>query len=135
MGKGRGGKGVGPGVVASGARLCKYVMEIIAKVPHLRWSDKALTGTIVFRFTSESLTVTPLIQTHLIIMAKTGKTVATLLIGTAVGVALGYMLATDKEARRDNMDRIKDRWGSLRNRVSDRFSGQAEDLEEEIYNA
>ncbi len=68
-------------------------------------------------------------------MAKTGKTVTTLLIGAAVGAALGYVLATDKESRQEGMDRIKDRWGSLRDRVSDRFSRPTEDLEEEIYNA
>lgn len=68
-------------------------------------------------------------------MAKTGKTVATLLIGAAVGAALGYVLATDKESRQEGMDRIKDRWGSLRDRVTDRFSRHTEDLEEEIYNA
>lgn len=68
-------------------------------------------------------------------MAKTGKTVATLLIGAAIGAAVGYVLATDKESRQEGMDRIKDRFGSLRSRVTDRFSRQAEDLEEEIYNA
>ena len=68
-------------------------------------------------------------------MAKTGKTVSLLLLGVAAGVALGYVLATDKDSRQENMERLKDRWGSLRNRMSDRFSTQAEDLEEEIYNA
>jgi uncharacterized membrane-anchored protein YhcB (DUF1043 family) len=68
-------------------------------------------------------------------MAKTGKTVSMLLIGAAIGVALGYVLATDKESRQEGMDRIKDRFGSLRDRVTDRFSRQTEDLEEEIYNA
>lgn len=68
-------------------------------------------------------------------MAKTGKTVSLLLLGVAAGVALGYVLATDKEGRQENMERLKDRWGSLRGKVGDRFSRQAEDLEEEIYNA
>ena len=68
-------------------------------------------------------------------MAKTGKTVATLLIGAAIGAAVGYVLATDKDSRQEGIDRIKDRFGSLRDRVTDRFSRQAEDLEEEIYNA
>ena len=68
-------------------------------------------------------------------MAKTGKTVSLLLLGVATGVALGYVLATDKESRQENMDRIKDRLGSLRDRVTNRASSQLEDLEEEIYNA
>ena len=68
-------------------------------------------------------------------MAKTGKTVSLLLLGVAAGVALGYVLGTDKDSRQENMERLKDRWGALRGRVSDRFSSQAEDLEEEIYNA
>ena len=68
-------------------------------------------------------------------MAKTGKTVSLLLLGTAIGVAVGYMLATDKEGRQENMDRLKDRWGALRSRTRDRFSNDVEDLEEEIYNA
>lgn len=68
-------------------------------------------------------------------MAKTGKSVSLVLLGMAAGVALGYMLATDKESRQENMERIKDRWGSLRDRVSKRGSSQMEDLEEEIYNA
>jgi hypothetical protein len=63
-------------------------------------------------------------------MANTGKTVATLLIGAAIGAAVGYILATDKETRQDNMDRIKDRLTNLKTK----FGKKAEDLEHEIYN-
>lgn len=63
-------------------------------------------------------------------MANTGKTVATLLIGAAIGAAVGYILATDKETRLENVDRIKDSMSSLKNR----FVKKAEDLEHEIYN-
>jgi gas vesicle protein len=62
---------------------------------------------------------------------STGKTVATLLIGAAVGAAVGYMLATDKEQRQENMDKIKDKLSSLK----ERLSKKGRDLEEEIYNA
>ena len=65
-------------------------------------------------------------------MANTGKTVATLLIGAAVGAAVGYVLATDKEARAENMERIKDRLADLKNKISKKVP---QDLEEEIYNA
>lgn len=62
---------------------------------------------------------------------NTGKTIATLLIGAAIGAAVGYVLATDKDTRAENMDRIKDRFSNLKNR----FSKKSADLEEEIYNA
>jgi gas vesicle protein len=64
-------------------------------------------------------------------MANTGKTVATLLIGAAVGAAVGYVLATDKDSRQETIDKLKDRISSMK----DRFSKKGQDLEEEIYNA
>ncbi len=63
-------------------------------------------------------------------MANTGKTVATLLIGAAIGAAVGYILATDKDTRSENMEKVKDRLSNLKGK----FSKQAADLEEEIYN-
>ncbi len=64
-------------------------------------------------------------------MAKTGKTVATLLIGAAIGVAVGYILATDKDQRRETVDKLKDKFNGLK----EKYTKQAQDLEEEIYNA
>ncbi len=64
-------------------------------------------------------------------MANTGKTVATLLIGAAIGAAVGYILATDKEMRSENLEKVKDRLSSLK----DKFSKRTADIEEEIYNA
>jgi gas vesicle protein len=64
-------------------------------------------------------------------MANTGKTVATLLIGAAIGAAVGYILATDKDTRLENIDKIKDRLSNLKNK----FGKRNVDLEEEIYNA
>lgn len=63
-------------------------------------------------------------------MANTGKTVATLLIGAAIGAAVGYILATDKDTRTENMEKIKDRLSNLK----DKFNKKHIDLEEEIYN-
>jgi len=64
-------------------------------------------------------------------MANTGKTVATLLIGAAIGAAVGYILATDKDKRLENMDKIKDRLSNLK----DKFSKKTSDIEEDIYSA
>lgn len=64
-------------------------------------------------------------------MANTGRTVATLLIGAAVGAAVGYILATDSDKRQESMDKIKDRLSNLKTR----FGKKTEDLEQEIYNA
>lgn len=68
-------------------------------------------------------------------MANTGKTVATLLIGAAVGAAVGYVLATDKDARQETVDKLKDKLASLQDSVKTRFAKKGHDLEEEIYNA
>lgn len=68
-------------------------------------------------------------------MANTGKTVATLLIGAAVGAAVGYVLATDKDSRAETVDKLKEKLSTLQDTVKQRFSKKAQDLEEEIYNA
>lgn len=62
-------------------------------------------------------------------MAKVGNTIATLLVGVAVGAAVGYMLATDKDKRQEDLDKLKKGLGSLK----DKFGKKAADLEEEIY--
>ena len=40
-------------------------------------------------------------------MAKIGNTIATLLVGAAAGVAVGYILATDKETRKEDLEKLK----------------------------
>ncbi|MES2704641.1 MAG: YtxH domain-containing protein [Bacteroidota bacterium] len=64
-------------------------------------------------------------------MAKTGNTIATLLIGAAVGVAVGYVLATDKETREEDLDKLKKGLTNLKGK----FSKKAMDMEEEIYHS
>jgi gas vesicle protein len=64
-------------------------------------------------------------------MAKTGNTVATLLIGAAIGVAVGYVLATDKDARTEDLDKIKKSLNGLKTK----FAKKGADLEEEIYHS
>ena len=64
-------------------------------------------------------------------MANTGKTIATLLIGAAIGAAVGYILATDKETRKEDMDKLKDRFNNLKTK----FAKKGQDLEHDIYNA
>ena len=64
-------------------------------------------------------------------MAKTGTTVATLLIGAAIGVAVGYVLATDEQKREEDIDRLKKRLGTLK----EKFAKKGEEIEEEIYHS
>ncbi len=68
-------------------------------------------------------------------MAQTGKTIATLLAGMAVGAAVGYFLATDPEERTEELDRLKDFMADKYYDLKSRFSKESADLEEEIYNA
>ena len=68
-------------------------------------------------------------------MANTGRTVATLLIGAAVGAAVGYVLATDKESRQETVDKLKSKLSDLQDQVKTRFTKKNQDLEQEIYNA
>lgn len=64
-------------------------------------------------------------------MAKAGKTVATLIVGAAIGAALGYLLATDKEKRQEDLAQLKDKFNDLKNKLSKKGT----DLEEDIFNA
>jgi hypothetical protein len=64
-------------------------------------------------------------------MAKIGNTIATLLIGAAVGVAVGYVLATDKETRDEDLEKIKKSLGGLKTK----FGKKVSDLEEDIYHS
>lgn len=64
------------------------------------------------------------------IMAKAGKTVATLIVGAAIGAALGYILATDKEQRQEDLAQLKDKFNDIKNKLSKKGN----DLEEDIFN-
>jgi gas vesicle protein len=64
-------------------------------------------------------------------MAKAGNTIATFLIGAAVGAAVGYVLATDKETRQEDMDKLKKSLNGLKGK----FSKKGMDVEEEIYHS
>lgn len=64
-------------------------------------------------------------------MANTGRTVATLLIGAAVGAAVGYILATDKDKRQEALDKVKDQLSNLKTK----FAKKTEDVEHDIYSA
>jgi gas vesicle protein len=64
-------------------------------------------------------------------MAKTGKTVATLLIGAAIGAAVGYLLATDKEKRQEDLSKIKDKFKDIK----EKMTKKTEDLEHDIYHS
>jgi hypothetical protein len=60
-----------------------------------------------------------------------GKTVATLLIGAAVGAAVGYVLGTDKDKRQEQVDRLK----SSLDRLKSRLGKKSSDIEDEIFSA
>ncbi len=64
-------------------------------------------------------------------MANTGKTVATLLIGAAIGAAVGYVLATDSDTRQESIEKLKDGLNTLKSK----FEKKTKDIEEEMYNA
>lgn len=66
---------------------------------------------------------------------KAGKLIAALLTGMAIGTAVGYVLATDKEERSENLGKLKDKLSDMKDSVKDRFSKTPQDLEAEIYNA
>ena len=71
-------------------------------------------------------------------MANAGKTVATLLIGAAVGAAVGYILATDEKKRKEDLDKIKDQvtgWTEKLRSKADQYKKKAEDIEQEIYSS
>lgn len=62
---------------------------------------------------------------------NTGKTVATLLIGAAVGAAVGYVLGTDKDKRDEQIEKLKETVTKLKDTVTKK----SHDIEEEIFNA
>lgn len=64
-------------------------------------------------------------------MAKIGNTIANLLIGAAVGVAVGYVLATDKETRQEDLEKVKKSLNNLKGK----FAKKGMDVEEEIYHS
>lgn len=68
-------------------------------------------------------------------MANSGKTVATLIVGMAIGAAAGYILATDKEHRKGDFDSLKDKVSSLQDKMKKKMKKKTQDLEQEIYNA
>ncbi len=64
-------------------------------------------------------------------MAKVGNAIATLIIGAAVGVAVGYVLATDKETRDQDLDKLKKSLNGLKSKLAKKGM----DVEEEIYHS
>jgi len=66
-------------------------------------------------------------------MAKLGNTIASFIVGAAVGVAVGYVLATDKETRQEDMDKLKKSLNGLKTKFAKKNGGV--DLEEEIYHS
>jgi len=61
-------------------------------------------------------------------MAKMTNTIATLLAGAAVGVAVGYLLATDKEKRQEDLEKVKNSLNSLKEKYSKKTDDGVEDI-------
>lgn len=66
-------------------------------------------------------------------MAKIGNTIATLLVGAAIGVAVGYVLATDKETRQEDLEKLKKGLDSLKGKFTKKYNDV--ETEEEIYHS
>ena len=64
-------------------------------------------------------------------MAKTGSAIAGFLVGAAVGVAVGYILATDKDTRQQDLDKVKKSLDTLKGKYAKKTS----DIEEDIYHS
>jgi len=60
-----------------------------------------------------------------------GKTVATLLIGAAIGAAAGYILGSDKDSRQEQINRLK----ASVDRLKSKLSKKTADIEDEIFSA
>jgi gas vesicle protein len=66
-------------------------------------------------------------------MSKTGSAIASFIFGAAVGVAVGYVLATDKETRQEDMAKLKKSLNALKGKLESKPNSV--DLEEEIYHS
>ena len=67
-------------------------------------------------------------------MAHKGKTIVTLLLGTAIGITVGYFLSTDADDREETFGSLKEKLNDTYFDLKNRFSKPAASLEEEIYN-
>jgi len=66
-------------------------------------------------------------------MSKTSRTIFSFLIGATVGAAVGYILATDKEARNEDMEKIKKTLGGLKTKFAAKKGLEVD--EENIYHS
>lgn len=66
-------------------------------------------------------------------MARVTKTITTLLIGAAAGAVIGYLLATDKEKRVEDLSKLKDKLSDLKDNLKDRFETPLDDPEHDMY--
>lgn len=64
-------------------------------------------------------------------MEREGRSITSFLFGAAVGVAVGYLLATDKETRKEDMGKIK----NAINKLKGKFSKTEPIIDEDIYHS
>jgi gas vesicle protein len=66
-------------------------------------------------------------------MAKVSKTITTLLLGAAAGAVIGYLLATDKDKRVEDLSKLKLKLTDLKENLKYKFETPLEDPEHEMY--
>lgn len=64
-----------------------------------------------------------------------GKTIAALLVGAALGTAVGYLLGADKEKKNQQLDQLKDSFESMSDKIKSKFKKTAADIEDEIFSS
>jgi len=64
-------------------------------------------------------------------MGREGRSLSSFLLGATVGLAVGYVLATDKETRKEDMEKVKKSLNTLK----DKFAKKGQVLDEDIFHS
>jgi uncharacterized membrane-anchored protein YhcB (DUF1043 family) len=64
-------------------------------------------------------------------MAREGRSVSSFLLGAVAGLVVGYVLATDKETRKEDLEKVKNSLSNLK----EKFAKKEASLEEDIFHS